>query len=114
MGKKNLIDNIKIKEDYRPSVVAGFKRVYGKHTVETSFTIEEEFIRPEYRDALYNEMKEIIKARIVGYFYGNILTEIGEIRGIFGRELPHPVYQRLEKLRERIYNGSIIDPKVED
>ena len=110
MGK-NIIDNIKVERDYNCSPNNyGYARIRGKHIVEASIPFDpSSCFEPPPEDV----MKDVVKGKIVGYFYGNILNKLHKIKGKYAREMPYEMMMELDNICQEIYNGTIVDENAE-
>lgn len=100
----NITDHIKVRTDFYTTYGKG---IFGEHKVECMIPLASD----GYNAPPLAYMEDLVKAKIVTYFYGNVLRELNDFRCKHGREMEHEAITDLTSLIDRIIKGEITDGK---
>jgi hypothetical protein len=100
----NIADNIQV--ELVPDPMRFGSRIMGKHIVQASIPVE---TGVQYQDPPRALMEDMVKAKVVAYFYGPILQELEKFRNKHCNKMEYESVQALTKIMDKIYEGRMVD-----
>ena len=98
----NIADQIKV--EVRPNINDYGSRIYGRMMVEAGIPLDSYYQTPpqEY-------MEELVKAKIIAYFYGKVLKDLEYFRGKYSPKMDYETTRAISEIIDNIYQGKMVD-----